>query len=145
MKQCPLCGAGCFGDMDTCYCCMYRFTDQPPESQEREKREQPGEDRREKAEMSAGKGASCERPANRQEVWFAGGGIPDGGAEAEEPAMRAAGHVPADGDALACAFGPSIEQVPGVGRCVRIEIPLRALSCVMDAASEERARMAMPA
>ncbi|MBR2790304.1 MAG: hypothetical protein IKD70_06785, partial [Eggerthellaceae bacterium] len=133
MKQCPLCGAGCFEDMDTCYCCMYRFTDQPPESQEREEREQPGGGVQEKEEVPAGKGASCERPANRQEVWFAGGGIPDGGEEAEEAVTRATGSASADGGAMACAFGPSIEQVPGVGRCVRIEIPLRAISCVMDA------------
>ena len=63
----------------------------------------------------------------------------------ESAAGITAGGVPADGGAVPCAFGPSIEQVPGVGRCVRIDIPLRAISCVLDAASEAQIHMPMPA
>lgn len=125
MKQCPLCGASCFEDMDTCYCCMYRFPDGPEEPQAKEE-----DDHTPAPEPETAAQGECtgEEPACRQEVWFAGAGIPDEGE---------AGETAAEGESAPCAFGPSIEQVPGVGKCVRFDIPLLALRRVLAAAASD--------
>ena len=135
MKQCPLCGAGCFEDMDTCYCCMYRFADASGE----EESEDHAEDGRREVRKNAGRGGGvgCDAPNCRQETWFAGAGIrdeePEPQGDEDGPAAVAAGEL----ESTPCAFGPTIEHLPGVGRCVRIDIPLLAFRRMVEALASE--------
>ena len=125
MKQCPLCGAGCFEDMDTCYCCMYRFSDPADDEGSEGEADAVNADSVCAVEDETGPGELTPR----REAWSAGAGIPDTPLP-DADAPRREGPAP-------CAFGPQIEHLPGVGRCVRIDIPLRAIRSVMEEVASE--------
>lgn len=107
MKKCPLCGANCFDDMHTCYCCMHRFCETDTDG-------------------GIHKSDSHENPLmGESEAPDGGGGASsaEASAEAEEERMPPV-----------LAFGPTIERLSDVGECVRIDVPLRGLIAMIAAA-----------
>ncbi len=121
-KRCPLCGATCFEDMDTCYCCMHRF-----------------EDASLKFETCYDQLAGMVEDDDE----FGEGEMCDDGYLGEGEGAGAEGEpegVLRSGEAPCFAFGPTIEMLSDVGDCIRIDIPLRALSSVIAATRAYTAR-----
>lgn len=109
MKKCPLCGANCFDDMDTCYCCMHRFGEPEDES-----------------------GGVAQDEVSQAHVEGECEETPDTGAAAARtgtPGDQKSARVPP-----VLAFGPTVERLAGVGECVRIDVPLRGLIAMIAAA-----------
>ena len=157
IRRCPLCGAGCFDDIDTCYCCMHRFDEdgacdsaQMEEPQVEDCAEpsfMPNDGGSQMREVTTGsedgeilrhKGCSDVLGALDCE------GTPEGGEEpfevpiveaahwfsaAEETSATREGTNADEGQASlrVFAFGPAIETLPEVGECLRLDIPFSAL------------------
>ncbi len=171
IRRCPLCGAGCFDDIDTCYCCMHRFAEDeacgplqaeevqmeddtvsPPfpatgDSQVHERgmdpesEDNPGgvcrRDSRESPDCTQDpedKGV-FEVPIVEAAHWFS--------AVEGESAIRDGADTEAGTASLKVfAFGPTVETLPEVGKCLRLDIPVSALR---RAASAVRASPCVPA
>ena len=171
IRRCPLCGAGCFDDIDTCYCCMHRFDEDeacglsqaeetqmedyavsspcptPAGSQVQERgmdpesEDNPGgvcrRDSRESPDCTQNpedKGV-FEVPIVEAAHWFS--------VAEEESANRDGADTEAGRATLKVfAFGPTVETLPEVGECLRLDIPFSALR---HAASAVRASPCAPA
>lgn len=138
LKRCPLCGANCFGDMDTCYCCMFRFTENDAEEEEGEARVKRGVEW-EAADKASGE--DLDDVQGEELVEECGEVCREGFAEVRgEVADAARGAEQCSAGKPPCfAFGPSIELLSDIGDCIRIDIPLRAISTVMAAAAASAA------
>ena len=171
IRRCPLCGAGCFDDIDTCYCCMHRFDEdeacglaQAEELQMEDCAASPtspavaGSQVQEKVmypegEDNLGSASRCdsrEPPDCTRD--------PEDEGAFEVPIVEAAHWFPAAGEVSAIrdgadteagraslkvfAFGPTVETLPEVGECLRLDIPFSALR---HAASVVRASPCAPA
>lgn len=141
MKRCPLCGASCFDDMSTCYCCMNRFDsggksdageEAPAENAVEEEPVCEPAGNPEAGQAVEGQAAAAEAEAEAlpaQEVASEEALSPEGVVDEE------AGLDPGPAGKPPCfAFGPTIEALGEVGDCIRIDIPLRAISMMLAAA-----------
>lgn len=142
MKQCRLCGATCFDDMPLCYCCMHRFDEEGNDGvcneatvvargietigrgESKEGTNVFADIRTPEVDASE---AAAEEGCNMEENPFSD-------TESDAAAEQGRGVMSPPLRPPCFAFGPTIEVLSDVGGCVRIDIPLRALSSVIAAA-----------
>ncbi len=129
-KVCPLCGASCFEDMGVCYCCMHRFD---------------GEEVAGEALLSEGYVTEVSEPEEDDALEVDVCEVEEEEAAQEhlvpqktvllDPAKATSEPLEGNPGKPTCfAFGPTIELLGDVGDCIRIDIPLRAISSVLEAA-----------